>query len=105
MRCRARALIIRELETSKRDGMIAEYLVCWSEADEKRPSIAIWSQRWPAHILRDLIAGRLCGTPGACITVIDEPPPVLVSRRFRRGAAGGRARLVKSGLGQPRPLQ
>ena len=105
MRCRARALIIRQLESSKRDGMIAEYLVCWSEADEPRPRIAIWSQRWPADTIRGLIASRLGGMPGECITIIDEPPPVLVSRRLRHSAVAGRAKPGQAKLAQPSSLR
>jgi hypothetical protein len=104
MGCRARAQIIRQLETSKRDGMIAEYLVCWS-ASSPTPSIAVWSQLWPADYIRGFIAGRLGGMPGDCITIIDEPPPVLVSRRARPGAGAGKAKPAQAKPGPVPPLQ
>jgi hypothetical protein len=84
MRSQTRALVMRQLEAGKRDGLIAEYLISWPVEDAP-PAIAVWSRQQPADHVRDFIAGGLAGVDGDCITIIDEPPPLLVSRRNNLG--------------------
>ena len=82
MRSHTHALVKRQLESSKSDGLIAEYFISWP-AHDAPPTIVVWARQASADYIRGFIAGDIDGIEPDCITVIDEPPPLLINRRKR----------------------